>query len=218
MASRGKPADAKRPISRLYLVTPEESAGIEDVLAQTLGAVDFAAVLLRLPHPADSAQFEYLNALAPEVQEKGVALLLDGNAELALRTGADGAHLRGVEALKAAIPKLKPDRIAGCGRLATRHDAMVAGELGADYVMFGEPDSAGRRPSLQAILERVAWWAELFELPCVGFAGALDEVEPLARAGADFIAIGDCVFADARGCVAAAADAARRVAETEAPG
>ena len=39
---------------------------------------------------------------------------------------------------------LKPARIAGCGRLATRHDAMLAAEAGADYVMFGEPDAAGR--------------------------------------------------------------------------
>ncbi len=61
--------------------------------------------------------------------------------------------------------------------------------------------------------ERVAWWAELFEVPCVGFAAGLDEVEPLAAAGADFMAVGDCVFADRRGCAMAMADAARRLAE-----
>jgi thiamine-phosphate pyrophosphorylase len=187
------------------------------VLAQTLGAADFAAVLLRLPPALEYAKLDHVKALGPGVQEKGIALLLDGDAQLAVRVGADGAHLSGVEALKAALPSLKPDRIAGCGRLATRDDAMVAGELGADYVMFGEPDSAGRRPSLQAILERVAWWAELFELPCVGFAGALDEVEPLARAGADFIAVGDFVFSDVRGSATAAAELARRIAAAEAP-
>jgi thiamine-phosphate pyrophosphorylase len=198
-------------------VTPEESAGVGDVLAQTLGAADFAAVLLRLPPALEYAKLDHVKALGPGVQEKGIALLLDGDAQLAVRVGADGAHLSGVEALRAALPSLKPDRIAGCGRLATRDDAMVAGELGADYVMFGEPDSAGRRPSLQAILERVAWWAELFELPCVGFAGALDEVEPLARAGADFIAVGDFVFSDVRGSATAAAELARRIAAAEAP-
>ena len=72
---------------------------------------------------------------------------------------------------------------------------MLAAEAGADYVMFGEPDASGRRPSFDAIVERVAWWAEVFEIPCVGFAGTLDEVEPLAAAGADFVALGDCVFA-----------------------
>ena len=38
---------------------------------------------------------------------------------------------------------LKPERIVGVGGLATRHDAMLAAEQGADYVMFGEPDQVG---------------------------------------------------------------------------
>jgi thiamine-phosphate pyrophosphorylase len=92
---------------------------------------------------------------------------------------------------------------------------MFAAEAGADYVMFGEPDQAGRRPAFDAIIERVAWWAEVFEIPCVGFAASLDEVQPLAAAGADFIALGDCVFADARGAVAALADAVRRLSVAE---
>jgi thiamine-phosphate pyrophosphorylase len=218
MASRAKPAETRRSVTRLYLVTPEEHAGMGDVLAHTLEAADFAAVLLRLPGESELSRLARVNALGSAIQERGVALLLDGDAELAVRAGADGAHLGGVEALRAALPRLKPDRIAGCGRLATRHDAMVAGEMGADYVMFGEPDSTGWRPSLQAVLERVAWWAELFELPCVGFAAELEEVEPLARAGADFIAVGDFVFSDARGCAAAATEIARRIADAEVPG
>ena len=60
---------------------------------------------------------------------------------------------------------------------------MLAAEAGADYVMFGEPDAAGERPSFEAIEERVAWWAEVFEIPCVGFAAAPEEVAPLATAG-----------------------------------
>ena len=42
------------------------------------------------------------------------------------------------------MPSLKPDRIAGVGGLSTRHDSMVAGETGADYVLFGEPDAQRR--------------------------------------------------------------------------
>jgi hypothetical protein len=63
------------------------------------------------------------------------------------------------------MPSLKPDRILGVGGLVTRHDAMVAGEAGADYVLFGEPDAKGERPSADAICERLDWWAELFEPP-----------------------------------------------------
>jgi thiamine-phosphate pyrophosphorylase len=88
---------------------------------------------------------------------------------------------------------------------------MLAAEAGADYVMFGEPDATGHRPSFEAITERVAWWAEVFEAPCVALAGSLDEVEPLAAAGADFVALGDWALRDPRGC----AEAARRLAVTE---
>ena len=66
----------------------------------------------------------------------------------------------------------------------SRDDAMTAAEEGADYVLFGEPDKDGERPSFDAIMERVEWWAELFQVPCVAFAASADEVAPLAAAGA----------------------------------
>src|SRR6476660_8186301 len=80
--------------------------------------------------------------------------------------------------------------------LVTRHDAMLAAEQGADYVMFGDPDVEGRRPALPAIEERVAWWAEVFEIPCVGYAASLGDIAPLVAAGADFIALGDFLWRD----------------------
>jgi len=220
MASRGNSTEPRRPAPRLYLVTPQDAGGtdargLNEQLTQLLGAADVAAVLVRLSPSDERTQINQLKALAPAVQDKGAALLVDGHAELAARAGADGAHLDGIAAFQAALAALKPARIAGCGGLGTRHDAMLAAEAGADYVMFGEPDARGRRPSFDAITERVAWWAELFEIPCVGFAAALDEVEPLAAAGADFVAVGDCVFTDARGCAAAVADAAARLSTAE---
>jgi thiamine-phosphate pyrophosphorylase len=215
MAFRGNPAQPLRPVPRLYLVTPQDPSGLAGLLAEALSAADIAAVLLRLPDAEERRQVDHVKTLAPAVQDKGAALLLDGHPHLAARAGADGAHLDGVDTFKAALSTLRPERIAGCGGLASRHDAMVAGEAGADYVMFGEPGTAGGRPSFNAISDRVAWWAELFEIPCVGFAGSLDEVEPLAAAGADFVAIGDCVFTDRRGCSAAVAEAARRLGMAE---
>ena len=92
---------------------------------------------------------------------------------------------------------------------------MLAAEGGADYVLFGEPDLNGQRPSLTAIEDRISWWAEVFEPPCVGYAAAFDEVTALARAGADFVAIADFVWNDARGAAAAVADAAERLKQTE---
>jgi thiamine-phosphate pyrophosphorylase len=215
MASRDNPAPPRRLAPRLYLVAPQDAAGLKDRLAESLAAADVAAVLLRLPAADERGQINHAKALAATVQDKGAALLLDGHPELAARAGADGAHLAGIAAFEAALATLKPERIAGCGALTSRDDAMRAGERGADYVMFGEPDASGRRPAFDAVTERVAWWAELFEVPCVAFAATLDEIEPLAAAGADFVAVGDCVFGDARGCSAAIADAARALAVTE---
>jgi thiamine-phosphate pyrophosphorylase len=196
-------------------VAPQDAAGLANQLADALGAADIAAVLLRLPATDERGQVNHVKALAPTVQNKGAALLLDGHPDLATRAGADGSHLSGIEALASAIATLKPARIAGCGGLETRHEAMVAAEAGADYVMFGEPDTSGDRPAFEAIAQRVAWWAEVFEIPCVGFAATLDEVEPLAAAGADFIAMGDCVFGAGHGAAATVADAARRLAIVE---
>ena len=73
---------------------------------------------------------------------------------------------------------------------------MTAAELGADYVMFGEPGEAGARPAFGAIEERIAWWAEVFEAPCVGYAAEAAEVAALAAAGADFVALGDWLWHD----------------------
>jgi thiamine-phosphate pyrophosphorylase len=219
MASQGKPAGPRRAAPRLYLVTPQvaEPAGLTAALAATLAATDIAAVLLRLADADERTLLTRVKVLAPAVQERDAALVLDGRPELVARSGADGAHLTGIDDFKSALAALKPERIAGCGGLHTRHDAMLAAEAGADYVMFGEVEESGRRPAFQAVVERVAWWAEVFEAPCVAYAAALDEIEPLARAGAEFVALGDWVFAaDARDTAAAVGEAARRLAIGEA--
>ena len=95
-----------------------------------LAAADVAAVLVRLKQTDQRTMISRVKALAPAIQNAGAALLLDGHVELVARAGADGAHLTGLAAMEDALPSLKPDRIAGVGGLATRHDSMAAGEAG----------------------------------------------------------------------------------------
>jgi thiamine-phosphate pyrophosphorylase len=206
-----------RPPTRFYLITPpiEDARLFAADLKSALEAGDVAAVLLRFAGPEEEQNWrEPVATLAPGVRTRGAALLLDGRPELAGRLDADGAHLTGADALKRAIGSLKPERIAGAGGLKTRHDAMIAGESGADYVMFGEPDAAGRRLAFPAIIERVAWWAELFEPACVGYAASFEEVGPLVAAGADFVALGDLVWTG--GAAAAVRTAAAAMGPVEA--
>jgi thiamine-phosphate pyrophosphorylase len=197
-----------RPAPRLYLATPvvDDPSSHAASLPGLLAAADIAAVLVRLKDADPRGMIARIKTLAPAIQNAGAALLLDGHVELVARSGADGGHLCGIAALEEAAPSLKPDRIAGVGGLATRHDSMAAGELGADYVLFGEPDALGRRPSTEAIAERLGWWAELFEPPCVGYAASREEAYEFALAGADFVLVGDLVWADPRGAATALAE------------
>ncbi|MBO4226524.1 thiamine phosphate synthase [Bradyrhizobium neotropicale] len=204
-----------RPAPRLYLATPvvEDPSELIASLPALLAAADVAAVLVRLRETDQRTMISRVKALAPVVQNAGAALLIDGHVELVARAGADGAHLTGLAALEDALPSLKPDRIAGVGGLPTRHESMAAGELGADYVLFGEPDASGQRPSTQAIAERLNWWDELFEPPCVGYAISREEAFEFAAAGADFVLVGDFIFADQRGAGTALAEVGATIRE-----
>ncbi len=206
-----------RPAPRLYLATPvvDDPSSLLASLPGLLARADVAAVLLRLKTTDQRTMISRIKTLAPAIQDSGAALLLDGHVELVARAGADGAHLTGIEAMEDALPTLKPDRIAGVGGLTTRHDSMAAGEAGADYVLFGEPDASGQRPSVEAIAERLQWWAELFEPPCVGFAASRQEIGEFAAAGADFVLVGDFIWADPRGAAAALLDTEQTIRQAQ---
>jgi thiamine-phosphate pyrophosphorylase len=118
--------------------------------------------------------------------------------------------------MEEALPSLRPDRIAGVGGLKTRHDSMAAGEAGADYVLFGDPGTCGQRPSVEAIAERLQWWDELFEPPCVGFASSREEAREFAVAGADFVLVGDFIWADPYGAAAALTEVEQNIRQAHA--
>src|SRR5262245_65854228 len=101
MRRRETASDGGRPAPRLYLVAPQDPAGLVERLADALGVADVAAVLLRLPASDERNRINHAKAIAPTVQGAGAALLLDGFAELAARAGADGSHLNGSEAFQA---------------------------------------------------------------------------------------------------------------------
>lgn len=199
---------------RLYLVAPllDDVATFLTALDAALCAGDVASLLLRDP-PGDEGQAERLiRALAAPVQARGVALLIEGPPDLVLRSGADGAHVCGAGgALAAAIEKLAPDHIVGVSGLATRDEAMRAGEAGADYLLFGDFEEGAEPPPRDSLVERVRWWTEIFTTPCVALAPQLEDIGPLARAGADFIMLGDFVWRDPRGPAAAVTDAAKQL-------
>lgn len=216
MDTRRTEAEAGRPAPRLYIFADDRETGrLAGVLDSAPEGSAVAAVLLRLRPGGEDERAACIAEAASIVQPRGVALLLEGHADLVARTGADGCHVPGSAALAPTLKRLKPDFIVGAGDLPTRHDAMLAAEAGADYVMFGEPDRSGQRPAFPAIIDRVAWWSEVFEPPCVGYAADRQEAEALARAGADFVAVESSVWDDPQASGAALTDLWTRLQRVE---
>lgn len=186
---------------QLYLATPPLADGREflPALTSALSGGDVASLLIRFDVEDPRKQEEIARALAPLAQEKGVAVLVEGSVTVAMRAKADGAHIEGSGAeLAEAVGKLSPKYIVGAGGVELRDDAMRAGEAGADYVLFEGED-------MEALLERVDWWAQLFTTPCVARAPSLADVAPLAKAGADFVMLDDAVWSHDGGPGAAVA-------------
>jgi thiamine-phosphate pyrophosphorylase len=194
---------------RLYLITPVVSGRSYrlPLSGEMMVAARVACLLVRTAASSDAENEHIFRLLALPLQERGIACLVAEDPQFCIRVGADGVHVNGDgPQLGEVLRALKPNFIVGAGGLRTRHSAMLAGEAGADYVMFGESEE-----SLSEAIERVAWWAEIFTAPCVGYASDVESIGRLIRAGADFIALGAAVFSDPRGADAALREAAARL-------
>ena len=201
------------PVPSLYLITPvlSDVAGFRPVLDAACGAGEITAVLLRLAPADDRTLVNRIKEIAPLAQARGAAIVVADSgpesdlAALVTRGGADGAHTDNPVRLRSLGERLKDGRNVGAGGLKTKHDAMVAGELGVDYVLFGEPRRDGSLPDLDLVLERAGWWAEIFQIPCVAYAPRLADLPAIAATGAEFVALGEIVWSHPDGPAAALA-------------
>ncbi|MGU3495621.1 thiamine phosphate synthase [Xanthobacteraceae bacterium A53D] len=156
-----------------------------ETAADWVRAGDVAAVIATLPAGGEVAAMDTLKALCAAVQDAGAAFIIEDRPDVAAAVKADGVHVASLNAFGRAAKALKPDGIVGVG-LPDRHDAMEAGEAGADYLLFGDLDGSG---DPAPVAELVQWWADVFEVPCVGVATTLDDALVLATARADFVAL-----------------------------
>jgi len=169
---------------QLFLISPPALAA--DRFAADLDAAlaggGIAGFLLHLHEPGQALW------LAPPLRQvcraRGVAFLVQNDLSLALELDADGLHLTGTAMVRAARSALGEERIVGAACGTSRHEAMTAGEDGADYVAFGALD----RVVDEELTGLLGWWSELFVLPCLALAASGPEAASvLARAGADFV-------------------------------
>ena len=156
-------------------------------LAQALASTDAACVLLCAEDsPFDETHVETLIEL---VQSSGLACLIERDAALAERLGADGVHIAADPAIYAQSRKLLGESAnIGAGSGLDRHAAMQLAELGADYVAFGS-GAGGTIDAIDQCAELLSWWSEIFVVPCVAWnIDNAEQAAKLAALGADFVA------------------------------
>ncbi len=183
---------------RLYLITPPrlDPQGFRDTLAAALDGGDVACLQLRLKDATADDIARATEALMPVAQARDVAFILNDDAALAARLGCDGAHLGQTDGDHAGARKLLDGKILGITCHASRHLAMEAGEIGADYVAFGAFFPTDTKETVhKAGTDLLEWWSEMMEIPCVAIGGiTAANCGPLVRAGADFLAVVGAVW------------------------
>jgi thiamine-phosphate pyrophosphorylase len=200
---------------QLYL-TIDAGPSADARLAAVLAAPGVAAVLIRAGAAALDATVA--RPLVERAQKANVAALIEGDAALARTLRADGVHLPWSPDLRGRFDEARDilgNRfmvgvdIAPAAETA-RHDAMEIAEAGADYIGF----SAG-----EAQYDLVAWWAEIFEVPCVAFDVAdADRAGALAALGPEFISAPVPAAAAPADCAAHVAGIAAAIASIEPAG
>jgi thiamine-phosphate pyrophosphorylase len=179
----------------IFLIAPRDLG--PEAVARIADALDAsAASALLLPRGGhDGAAYEaFVRRVLPLAQQRGAAVLIEGEPADVRAFGADGLHVSGaLGAVRAAVAALRPDFIVGATAGGTRHDAMSRGELDLDYVFFGPLSGAIDEPT--RALAR--WWAETMEVPAV-FSDPEATIENHDAEGCEFIGIGEGFWEHAR--------------------
>jgi thiamine-phosphate pyrophosphorylase len=174
------------PPCRLYLPLPAiASPKLDERLAQ---AGIYAGSLLL--GGGDSIDENWATQQIDLAHERNLACLIEGDAALARKIGADGVHIDAdVSAYLAARELLGKEASIGVACGLNRHKAMQLAEIGADYVAFGEDSTGGGIDAVDQCAELIAWWAEIFVVPCVAWnVDSIEDAARFAKLGADFVA------------------------------
>ena len=183
---------------QLYLISPLDVSGtFPDRLARALDAAPVAAFQFRVKGLDEHAAARLAEPLQELCAARDVTFIVNDFVGLAKRLGADGVHLGQSDGRVAdAREALGREAQIGVTCHASRHLAMDAGDVGADYVAFGAffPTTT-KLTEHRAELDLLNWWQGIFELPCVAIGGITPaNCAPLVSAGADFLAVSGAVW------------------------
>ncbi len=186
--------------TQLYLISPLDVSGdfphrLERALEAGPGLVTAFQLRVKGIDQHEAARLaEPLQAICSACD---VAFIVNDSIALAKRLKADGVHLGQKDGSpKEARQELGPHAQIGVTCHDSRHLAMEAGEVGADYVAFGAFfPSTTKETEHRPEPELLSWWTQLFEIPCVAIGGITPQnCDPLVEAGADFLAVSGAIW------------------------
>lgn len=158
--------------TEIYLQAPLGLHGNDALMQECIDIIktgDVAAFLCHSP--------EFLPLLKDHDALDKTAFMLPVPFEANEHPALEGAHLFQAPDNMKAVRKMMGENALGVGPLSSKHDAMVLGEDGADYIAF---------PAAE--IELIEWWVENFTLPCVAWGvQSLDDAQAIKKTGADFL-------------------------------
>ena len=207
-------SEPQRERPRLYLITPPQIEDVPVFVDQFRAAIqggDIASLQIRIKQddaidPAKTR--EVAQAVKRICLAEHIALIINDSPQLARALQADGVHL-GMDDMDITEARdlVGPDMIIGATCKDSRHQAMMAGEAGADYVAFGAFYPTETKANTTRAEPDVLTWCQMYlTLPCAAIGGiTLENAGPLIAAGADFLAVSSGVWDHKDGPAAAVA-------------
>lgn len=180
---------------RLVLIAPVTGADAAPIEAALEGG-DVASLFLPRGARSDEDYQAFVGKVTPAAQSRGVAVVVEGDARIAMRARADGLYFEGSKADLADMVERHGGKImVGTGGVKTRDDALELGETQPDFMFFGRFGYDSKPEAHPRNLALGQWWAEMVAVPGIVMAGSSDEsVVAVAATGTDFVAVEAAVF------------------------
>ena len=172
----------------LYAITPEADGGAL-LLRKVERAIEGGIAMLQYRRKARGSLDE-ARALAALCREAAVTFIVNDDVELALASGADGAHLGRDDGAFAAARSRLGGRVLGVSCYDSLPAARAAVAAGADYVAFGSVFASSTKPGAVRAPLTLFGEARSLGVPLVAIGGiTLENAPQLVRAGADALAV-----------------------------
>ena len=200
-------------LNGLYAITDARLQRPDQLTERVRQAIDGGARLIQYRDKSADAVFRLrqANALADLCRERGVALIINDDVELAAECGAQGVHLGENDTdPQTARQLLGANAIIGVSCYNRLPLALQAANQGADYIAFGRFFPSQTKPkAVQASLDLIRMARQQLSLPLAAIGGiTAHNAAALLDAGVAMLAVVHGVFGAADIRQAAAAYAA----------